>query len=96
MRRGNLHIDICVGRRPDEREAGPSPAKERAWDNACSYSPDKEPALLTPWTWTFGLRNWEMTVSYQASMLAQLVKNPPAMHETWVRFLDWEDPLEKG
>ena len=31
-----------------------------------------------------------------ASLLAQLVKNPPAMRETWVRFLGWEDPLEKG
>ena len=29
-------------------------------------------------------------------LLAQLVKNPPAMWETWVRSLDWEDPLEKG
>ena len=28
--------------------------------------------------------------------MAQLVKNPPAMWETWVRFLGWEDPLEKG
>ena len=28
--------------------------------------------------------------------MAQLVKNPPAMRETWVRFLGWEDPLEKG
>ena len=28
--------------------------------------------------------------------MAQLVKNPPAMWETWVRSLDWEDPLEKG
>ena len=28
--------------------------------------------------------------------MAQTVKNPPAMQETWVRFLDWEDPLEKG
>ena len=28
-------------------------------------------------------------------MLAQLVKNPPAMRETWVQSLDWEDPLEK-
>ena len=27
--------------------------------------------------------------------MAQLVKNPPAMQETWVRSLDWEDPLEK-
>ena len=31
----------------------------------------------------------------QASLVAQLVKNPPAMWETWVRFLGWEDPLEK-
>ena len=31
-----------------------------------------------------------------ASLIAQLVKNPPAMEETPVRFLDWKDPLEKG
>ena len=32
-----------------------------------------------------------------ASLVAQLVKNPPAMRETGVRSLDWEDPpLEKG
>ena len=31
-----------------------------------------------------------------ASLVAQLVKNPPAIRETWVRSLDWEDPLEKG
>ena len=30
-----------------------------------------------------------------ASLLAQLVKNPPAMRETWVRSLGWEDALEK-
>ena len=28
--------------------------------------------------------------------MAQLVKNSPAMWETWVRSLSWEDPLEKG
>ena len=28
--------------------------------------------------------------------MAQLVKNPPAMQEIWVRTLGWEDPLEKG
>ena len=27
--------------------------------------------------------------------MAQLVKNPPAIQETWVRSLSWEDPLEK-
>ena len=31
-----------------------------------------------------------------ASLLAQLVKNPPAMWETWVRSLGWENPLEKA
>ena len=30
-----------------------------------------------------------------ASLLAQLVKNSPALREIWVRSLGWEDPLEK-
>ena len=30
------------------------------------------------------------------SLVAQTVKNPPAMPETWVQFLGWEDPLEEG
>ena len=32
----------------------------------------------------------------RASLAAQLVKNLPAMRETWVRSLGWEDLLEKG
>ena len=35
-------------------------------------------------------------LGYQSSLIAQLVKNLPAMQETLVRFLGWEDPLEKG
>ena len=31
-----------------------------------------------------------------ASLVAQLVKNLPAMRETWVRSLSWEDPPDKG
>ena len=31
-----------------------------------------------------------------ASLGAQRVKKPPAVQETWVRFLAWEDPLEEG
>ena len=30
------------------------------------------------------------------SLVAQLVKNLPAMQETWVQSLGWENPLEKG
>ena len=39
------------------------------------------------------------TISFDeqgASLRAQLVKNPPAMQETPVQFLGWEDLLEKG
>ena len=31
-----------------------------------------------------------------ASLVAQLIKNLPAMWETWVGSLGWEDPLDKG
>ena len=37
----------------------------------------------------FSIINW-------ASPVAQMVVNPPAIQETWVQSLDWEDPLEKG
>ena len=33
---------------------------------------------------------------HRASLIAQLVKNPPPMWETWVLSLGWEDPLGKG
>ena len=35
-------------------------------------------------------------IESQTSLIAQLVKNLPAVQETWVRFLSWEGPLEKG
>ena len=38
----------------------------------------------------------EALVPGRASMIAQVVKNLPAMWESWVRSLSWEDPLEKG
>ena len=37
-----------------------------------------------------------LSPSLKASLVFQLVKNPPAMWETWVRSLGWEDPLEEG
>ena len=35
-------------------------------------------------------------MKHGASLVAQLVKNLPAMQETWVQSLGWDDPLEKG
>ena len=40
--------------------------------------------------------NHEKHHSLGASLVPQLVKNPPAMQETWVRLLGQEGPLEKG
>ena len=42
------------------------------------------------------LLSWTIFKPYWASLVAKLVKNPPAMLETWVQFLGWEDTLEKG
>ena len=39
---------------------------------------------------------WTILFNKWASQVAQLVKNLPAMRETWVQYLGWEDPLEKG
>ena len=42
---------------------------------------------------------WETILDRQmdfASLVAHTVKNPPAMQETWVECLGWEDPQEKG
>ena len=40
--------------------------------------------------------NYYLLIPYLSALLvAQLVKNPPAMQDTRVRFLDWKDPLEK-
>ena len=36
------------------------------------------------------------TIKNKASLVAQLVKNPPAMQETPIQFLGQKDPLEKG
>ena len=41
--------------------------------------------IIKSWLW-----------QYWAYLVAQLVKNMPAMWETWVQSLSWEDPLEKG
>ena len=49
------------------------------------------------WRWQDGeYYGEELDRKYRASIVAQLVKSPPAMLETWVRSLGWEDSLEKG
>ena len=35
-------------------------------------------------------------IYFLVSLIAQLVKNPPAMRETWVQSLVWDESLKKG
>ena len=44
----------------------------------------------------FGINRYTLLYIKWASLVAQLVKNPSAMQETWVQSLHWEDPLQKG
>ena len=48
------------------------------------------------WTLHLGYSRWHSDKVFWASLVAQMVKNLPAMWETWVLALGWEDPLEKG
>ena len=48
-----------------------------------------------PAMWETSL-GWEDHLEERASLVAQMVKNPPAMQETWVQSLGWEDSLKEG
>ena len=52
--------------------------------NAVLASASGDVSWLLPNSWEIGI------------MVVQMVKNPPAMRETWVWSLGWEDPLEEG
>ena len=54
--------------------------------------------ILDFFSWgIFQLTNYLISyIWFRASLVAQTIKNLPAMQETWVRFLGQEDPLEKG
>ena len=60
------------------------------------------PTLCNPMDYTVHgilqarILEWIAIPFSRGSLVAQLVKNLPAMWETWVLSLGWEDPLEKG
>ena len=62
-------------------------------ESACNVG---DPGLI-PWVRKICWRRDGLpTPMFLGFPVAQLVKNLPAMWETWPRFLGWEDPLEKG
>ena len=40
--------------------------------------------------------SWQLIAKRWAPLVALIVKSPPALRETWVRSLGWEDPLQEG
>ena len=62
-------------------------------ESACNAG---DPGLIPGWGRSAGEGiGYPLQYSW-ASLVAQLVKNLPAMRETWVLSLAWKDPLEKG
>ena len=51
---------------------------------------------MIPLHWLGTILSEEKALQCLASLVAQLVKNLPAMWQTWVQSLGWEDPLEKA
>ena len=63
----------------------------------CVYIYNRLKILKTLWkALEAKLWNLDLLGTIWASLVAQLVKNPPAVWETCVQSLGWEDPLEKG
>ena len=73
-----------VGDRSDLHSTPP-----KGWVNDVSHSSSPSPGLTSTPSY---IRNQLVPFS----LVAQMVKNLPAMWETWVQYLGWEDPLEKG
>ena len=63
----------------------------QAWVPAPQDLSQGPPSLLLVF-----LSFYEGLCSHRASLVAQMVNNPPAMGETWVQSLGWEDLLEEG
>ena len=69
------------------------PGSSAGKESACNAG---DPGSI-PWSERSPGEGIGYTLQYSwASLVAQTVKKPPAMQETWVQSLSWEDPLEEG
>ena len=88
-----LHIDVCVYTHPSFLGGLSFPDNSVGKESACNAGdPSSIPGLGRSTGEGIG---YPLQYSW-ASLVAQLVKNPSAMQETWVQSLGWEDPLKKG
>ena len=104
------HYDECpckrqLGNRHTQRKDCVMTEGENGYLHTKEKLPRK-PALLTSWSWTPSLRNCGKLICCLSNvvyftllwqpLVAQMVKNQPALQETWVRSLGREEPLEEG
>ena len=78
------------------------PETELCWNLLCCWVFLLQPIVLDTFTFHivriyYHVQKLAYNIFLEgASLVAQLVKNPPEMWETWVCSLDWDDPLEEG
>ena len=83
----SIRINLCI-------KYGGFPDSSVGKESACNAGdPGSIPGLRRPSEEGIG---YALQYFSWASLVAQLAKNPPAMWETWVQSLGWEDPWEKG
>ena len=88
----SLNNSYCFQKTPGKRGFVGFPGSSAGKESACNTG---DPGSIPGWGGSPGegigypLHSWP-------SLVAQLVKNLPAMQETWVWSLGWKDPLEKG
>ena len=75
------------------RKGGPFPGSSVGKESTCSAG---DPSSIPGSGSSPGEGRGYSGKRFGASLVAQLVKNPPAMRKTCVQSLGWEDPLEKG
>ena len=83
------HLGLTVSLQPLRGFPDSSVGKE----SACNAG---DPGLILEWGRSTGEGIDYPLQYYWASTVAQLVKNLPEMQETWIQYLGWEAPLEKG
>ena len=71
------------------RKPGEIVMDREAWHDAVH-------GVTNSWTQFSNNNNNNIIIQTKSTLVAQLVKNLPAVQETWVQSLGWEDPLEKG
>ena len=91
---GDLGSIPGLGRSPGEGNGYPL-------QYSCLENPHGQRSLVgySPWGCKESDTTEQLSLSYNnmgISLVAQTVKNPPSMQETWVRSLGWEDTLEEG